>query len=270
MKNLKTIKLIILSIFLAGCNESIPQNPKDLEKLRDQINLDNLKTMFLGTINLCSDTDYSAYLDNPRSNEEYKKGGNCCSASVPKPYISLAEYYIYAMEGDRSIFDNQNNPFKLKEIREDWKDKVEEVKEEAQDVNSNNLTYKGLRNISVSKYDMATGKLKINQGIALYFSGGQGSFGTLNFRYKNKKKPVVKDLDISEEEAKKLFDYYEENRTNPQFPLVKQMNTIITYAIEKPDYDHRTSWPVINIKKVEFYYPDGWDKKIGEVIFDKS
>lgn len=268
MKNLKTIKLVLLFIGLVGCNESAPQTPKDIEKFKLEIKKDNLRTMFLGAINLCSDVDYSAYLDNPRSNEEYKKGGNCCSNSVPKPYINLAEYYIYAMEGDRSIFDNQNNPFKLKEIREEWREKIEEVEEKAKDYNPETLVYKGFRNIGVSTYDMASGKLKIDQSILTTFAGTQGAwYGTINFRYKGGKSPYLKGFDIPADEAEKLFDYFEENNTRPNLPPTKQLNTIITYAIEKPESDNRLSQFIVNVKKVEFYYPNGWDKKIGEVEF---
>lgn len=268
MKNLKTIKLVLLFIGLVGCNESAPQTPKDIEKFKLEVKKDNLRTMFLGAINLCSDVNYSDYLDNPRSNEEYKKGGNCCSNSVPKPYISLAEYYIYAMDGDRSIFDNQNNPFKLKEIREEWQDKVEEVEEEAKDYDPQTLVYKGFRNIGVSTYDMASGKLKIDQSILTTFDGTQGDWhGKLNFRYKGGKSPYLKGFDISADVAEKLFDYFEENNIRPNLPPTKQLNSIITYAVEKPEPDNRLSQFIVNIKKVEFYYPNGWDKKIGEVEF---
>lgn len=268
MKNLKTIKLVLLFIGLVGCNESAPQTPKDIEKFKLEVKKDNLRTMFLGAINLCSDIDYSAYLDNPRSNEEYKKGGNCCSGSVQKPYINLAEYFIYAMEGDRSIFDNQNNPFKLKEIREDWQDKVEEVEEEAKGYDPQTLVYKGFRNIGVSTYDMTSGKLKINQSILTSFDGNQGAwYGRLNFRYKNGKSRLVKDLKIPADEAEELFKYFEDNKTHPKLPPSKQLNTIITYALEKPKPDHRLSQLIVNVKKIEFYYPNGWDKKIAEITF---
>ncbi|MDH7913455.1 hypothetical protein [Winogradskyella sp. SYSU M77433] len=268
MRNLKTIKLALLFIGLVGCNESAPQTLEDIEKFKLETKKDNLRTMFLGAINLCSDIDYSNYLDNPRSNEEYKKGGNCCSNSVQKPYISLAEYYVYAMDGDRSISINSDNPFKLKEIRKQWQEKIEKAEEEAKDYDSKALVYKGFRNVSVNTYDVPSGKLIINQSILIDFGGRQGNwYGKLDFRYKGGKSRHVKDLDISADEAEKLFDYFEENKTHPKFPPSKQLNTIITYALEKPEPDHRLGLLIVNVKKVEFYYPNGWDNKVGEIVF---
>lgn len=253
---------------LVGCNESAPQTPQDIEQMKMDVKKESLKTMFLGAINLCSDVNFSDYLDNPRSNEEYKKGGNCCSNAVPKPYLNLAEYYIYALDQDRTLLDNQNNPFKLKEIREDWKDRIEEIKEEAEDYNPEALIYKGFRNIFVNTYDMASGKLIINQPILTSFGGRQGDwYGVLKFRYKGNKSPRIESLDISAEEAEKLFDYFEDNKSNPNLPANKQLNTLITYSLEKPEPDTRLSQFIVNVKKVEFYYPNGWDKKIGEVEF---
>ncbi len=115
---------------------------------------------------------------------------------------------------------------------------------------------------------MKSEQLKINQSILTSFDGLQGDwYGRIDFRYKGGKAPYVNDVALNIEKAEKLFKYFEDNKSHPNLPAQKHLNTIITYALERPEYDSRLSILVVNIKKVEFFYPNGWDKKIAEVSF---
>jgi|GEM_PF-1322335 len=270
MKPKSIIKHICLTLFLGvlSCNKSIPQSREEIKKIELDTKKENLRTLFLGAINFCSDTEYSKFLDNPRSKEEYKNGGNCCTSSVPSPYINLSEYFIYAMEGDRSIFDNQNNPFKLREVRKKWEVKVNKIRKEAESVEPNNLIYKGFRSSNVTTYDLNSGQLKFGLGymVLVTFDGLQGNWdGKINFRYKGGKNPIIQGFEIALDEAEKLFRYYEDNDSRAGLPQQKKLNTIITYSLEKPDRNDRLSMLIVDVKKVEFFHPNGWDKKLGEV-----
>ena len=269
-KKVSTYLILLLLIGLLGCKKSIPQSHEEIENFQLELKKENLRTLFLGAISFCSNTNYSDFFDNPRSYEEYKNGGNCCTSSVPRPYINLSEYYIYSMEGDRSIFDNQNNPFKLKEVRKKWQKKINKVKNKAKKINPNELVYKGFENIYVNTYDLKSEQLKFGLGgiILISFDGVQGDwYGGIGFRYKGGKSPYVKGLKLSSKEAEKLFEYFEKNNRRSELPPAKQLSTIITYALEEPSHNDALSHLIVNVKKVEFFYPNGWDKKIGEVIF---
>ncbi|TLF44831.1 hypothetical protein [Maribacter aurantiacus] len=271
MRAKKIINQLSFTLFLSvlSINYSSAQSLKEIKAIKLKLQKENLRMFFLGAINFCSDTDYGQFLDNPRSIEEYKNGGNCCSASVPSPYINLSEYYIYAMEGDRSIFDNQNNPFKLREVRKNWESRVTMTNDESKKVDPTELKFKDYRGANISTYDMKSEQIKFGVGhyVLVSFAGIQGDWhGTINFRYKGEKHPIIQGFDMSIEEAEKLFKYFEENDSNPGPFSTKNLNTIITYSFERPDYDDRLSMLEVKVKKVEYFYPDGWDKKIGEVI----
>ena len=273
------IMLICLMFLMLSCAEGKPQSPssysvpkthKEITKFGVEMTKENLRTMFLGAINFCSDVDYSKYFDNPRSNDEYKYGGNCCTSAVRSPYITLAEYYVYAMEGDRSIFDNRDNPFKLKKIREQWESRVQKARETAKNYDPNALTYLGLFGATVNTYDLNKEELKFT-GIAVYmgFGGIQGDwYGDFSFRHPNNQRPVIQTLPLAPEEAEKLFEYFEETNPRPGLPPAKRLNTLITYALEAPERNDRLSQFIVRVKKVEFFYPNGWDKKVGEVILE--
>jgi hypothetical protein len=266
-----TQALTLLFIVLLSCNKSVPETKEDIDKFKLELKKENLRTMFLGALNFCSETDYETYFNNSREmGPSPLKGGDCCTSLVKYPYINLAEYYIYSMEGDRSIFDNRDNPFKLKEIRKTWERKVKEARKEAEKVDPKNLVFKGFRNVYVDTYDLDAEKLKFGIGnmVMISFNGVQGDWhGMIDFRYKGGKPPVVTELNLSPEEGEKLFKYYENNKKNANLPPSKNLNTIITYSLEKPKNNGYLSRILVNIKKVEYYYPDGWDKKIGEVTF---
>lgn len=271
MKTINVIKQFSLILILGflSCNKTVPKSYEEIEEYKINLTKENLRTFFLGAINFCSDTDYGKYLDNPRSLDEYKNGGNCCTNSVPSPYINLSEYYVYAMEGDQSIFQNRDNPFKLKEIRKKWEGRVREAKNEAKKVNPKELKYKGFRSVSINTYDVNSKKIDFfGQWVSISFGGTQGDWhGKIDFRYKGGEAPIIKGLDLTSEEAESLFKYFEDNRRHPNIAPEKDLNTIITYSLEKPQHNGRLSQLEVEVKKVEFFYPNGWDKKIGEIIF---
>ena len=273
----KFIPVGTFALLLIACDDAKPQSPdsyvvpktyKEIEKFGVELTKENLRTMFLGAINFCSDVDYSKYLDNPRSNEEYKNGGNCCTSAVRTPYINLAEYYVYAMEGNPGIWQNKDNPFKLKEVRKQWEPRINKAQERAKSYDPNTLTFLGLHGATVNTYDTNKQELKF-MGRAVYigFGGIQGDWhGDLSFRHPNNKKPYIQSMPLPEKEAEKLFQYFEDNNPRPGSTPSKRLNTKITYALEIPERNDRLSQFVVRVKKVEFYYPNGWDKKIGEVI----
>ncbi|GAB1856141.1 hypothetical protein MHTCC0001_09760 [Flavobacteriaceae bacterium MHTCC 0001] len=265
----KAMSYLILVLMLASCKDAQPQTHAEIEKFKLHLKKENLRTMFLGAINFCSETDYEAYFDNPRRQwVSSKEGGNCCTSSVRFPHINLAEYYLFAMEGDRSVFDNQNDPFKLKKIRKELEVKIRAVKDKAKKLDPKKLIFLGYRNALVSTYDMDKEILKLYPSSFISFDGTQGDWlGKINYNFKDHSPRVVSELDLPADEAEKLFEYFDDNNERPNLASSKYLNTKITYALEKPKRNDRLSRILVTVKKVEFYYPDNWDNKIGEVTF---
>jgi len=250
---------LLLSVF--SCKDAKPQTKVEKEKVRKTQLNENHETLFLGAIQACSQTDYTQYFKSPRTISE-PRNGDCCTYFVPSPYINPLEYYFWVFEKDREIFDNQNNPFELKKIREKWAKKTQKIADKAASFDSENLIYETKDLWSVKDYDFSNQKLILSWANLLNTGSVRVNLKPLS--HKNLR------IEMTENDVEKLYNYYEEmdkkdNRSNNI--LIKPLNSRITYAIRKPERrDHLGKFDVV-IKKVELFYPDDWSKKIGELIF---
>ncbi len=252
MKKTFFTPFIITFLLVVSCKDARPQSREEIKEAKKVLELKNLEQFFLGAIKLC--------VDSPKE--------QCCQSFVAGPYINPMEVYLNVFENDRTIFDNQSNPFKLKEIREGMKGKLSKIRDKAIASGSDNLVYESYGEWNIGEYDFDKEELKINSHYAIHFKGLPINFGSgkpfkiqefMNF------KPT---LSMSANEAEKIFDYYEEIKEKLMLGPIKPLNTRITYSLQKPlPKSRRPDDFVIKPKKVELFLYGSWSEKIGEFTF---
>jgi len=264
------IPVIITLLMLASCKDAKPQSDiyfKDKEaEARYLVEQEDSKQFYLATIKLCLDEDYNASFGTYRESNEYIRDKNCCIQVVPQPYISPMEYYYYRFEGDREIYDNQKNPFKIKKIRKRQEKKNEQLKNKALKVDTESLNFHYYDGWKVTRYDFSQEKLEIIGGFGslLTHTGVVGPSIEIESLSRNKF-----FIDMSIKEAEKLFEYFDEINKKNGFgvkTLPSSINTKLTYSVKKPK-EHWRSTFAVKIKKLEFFKPNGWSDKIGELNF---
>ncbi len=237
---------------LVSCNDAKPQSKADIKEAQKALEVKNLEQLFLGAVKLC--------VDSPDA--------QCCQSFVVYPYINPMEIYLNVFENDRTIFDNQSNPFKLKEVREDMKGKIAKVKDKAVATGSDNLVYEAYGEWNIGEYDFDKEKLKINTHNTMHFRGLPISFGSGKPFKPQEFQNFDSSIAVDEKEAEKIFEYYEGIKDKFQLGSIKLINTRITYSLHKPEpRSRRPSDFVIKPKKVELFLYGDWSEKIGEFTF---
>ncbi|WP_406684327.1 DUF4852 domain-containing protein [Seonamhaeicola sp. MEBiC1930] len=252
MKNSFFTPFIITLLLVVSCKDASPQSREEIKEAKKALELKNLEQFFLGATKLC--------LDSPEA--------QCCKSFVFSPYINPMEVYLNVFENNRTIFDNQNNPFKLKEIREDMKGKIAKIRDKAIATGSDNLVYEVYGEWSIDAYDFDKEQLKINSYYTFHFKALPMSFGSgkplkiqefVNYR---------PSISMSANEAEKVFDYYEGIKEKLMLGPTKPLNTRITYSLHKPEpRSRRPDDFIIKPKKVELFLYGSWSDKIGEFTF---
>ena len=252
MKNSFFTSLLVTLLLVVSCNDARPQSREEIKEAKKTLALKNLEQFFLGAIKLC--------VDSPKE--------QCCQSFVSSPYVNPMEVYLNVFENDRTIFDNQSNPFKLKEIREDMKGKIAKIRDKAITTGSDNLVYESYGEWNIGEYDFDKEELKINSHYAIHFKGLPINFGSgkpfkiqefMNYR---------PSLSMSAKEVEKIFEYYEGIKEKLMLGATKPLNTRITYSLQKPEpRSRRPDDFVIKPKKVELFLYGSWSDKIGEFTF---
>lgn len=261
------VSILITSLMLVSCKDVKSQSGVYFENeeaetryLQEQ---EDAKQFYLATIKLCMDEDYIASFGTYRESPEYIKNKNCCLQVVPKPFISPMEYYNHYFDGDKEIYDNQKNPFKLKEIRKEQTDDNEAIKKEAQRIDTNNLIIHFYNGWTVKRYDFNQEKLEISGGFSKLITSTSIVGPNIEI------KPLLSNpflMDMSIKEAENLFKYFDDNKGIRTQALPAGIFTKLTYSVNKPK-EHWKSTFAVKIKKMEFFKTNEWDNKIGEINF---
>ncbi|GAB5476344.1 MAG: hypothetical protein Mars2KO_44430 [Maribacter sp.] len=245
---------------LSSCKDTSAQN--------GQLPSENpTEQLYLAAIKLSSHFDYQEYYGDIRTNE-FKTWENYCSKLVPDPYVNPMEYYLSIFEEDKRIQENKGNPFKLKEIRRSQKKKIQEVKEMAAKVDTENLVFYKPDGYRLKSFDANTNRFFLSGNYKIDFD--------IMSRIYYLSLPIadIEPVDTNKEyfdksgkEAEALFEYFEKTKAFESIPtLPTSLNAKITYSLKKPkdEYDYRF---IATVKKVELFKKEGWDEKVCEINF---
>ena len=251
-------------------NETTFRTQPDYVDAIKKLGIENKNEFLLAAMNICSSISYIeeslSGMDLIIENEKRKYASEipCCYTIIPPGYLDPYETYMFVVNGDNTILMNSNNPFKIKEIRDSnkYKTQVERIKKAASSANPNLIKYYSMQAIA-SKYNFASKKLTV-------------SFSTLFFGLLGATLPAENrmagtfEIDMPEDKAKKIFDFYEKNSTTKENGYKKgfqrkmnSINAVVTYSIQPGRFSSFDITP----EKVEFFSFDGWKNKVGEVIF---
>lgn len=262
--------IMVLVLMLASCKEAKPQTPKERKEAQKvRVNSD-FEQFYLGTIKMCLDTDYSQYFGDYREINHSPKNRNCCTGLVPAPYIDPYEFYLVIKEEEKSLYENQANPFEMKKIRDKLKGKKEEIYDIVKEIDVNNLVKHS--SCMFIKYDMAKEEIKFRAPPKLSFrhSGRSIGFGEISIWLSTMGvntigMPNEITLSLDSDKAENLFDYYEKNSPAGKLVAYSSVNARITYVLKFPERNTTNSKFDALVKKIEFFPKDNWTDKIGEI-----
>ncbi len=251
---------LLLSLTLSSCKGNSAQN--------EQIPSENpIEQLYLAMIKLCADFDYQAIYGDIRTNE-YRTWDNCCSKLVPDPFVNPMEYYLSVFEKDTKIHENKGNPFKLKEIRQRQKKKIQEIKERAAKVDTENLVFYKPEGYQVKSFDANTNRFFLQGNYKIDFELMSQVYYLSTPLIDIEPVDAAKEyLDKSEKEAEGLFEYFDKTKLfQSSQTLPAYLNAKITYSLKRPKEALGFRF-IATIKKVELFKKDGWDEKVGEINF---
>lgn len=255
------VSILITSLMFVSCKDVKSQVYTVSEQAREKQVKNNFEQYLLGASKFCVDEDYKSYFGEYRDMSNLgivSKKGNCCTAIVNAPFVNPYEQYLYIFNDEDGIVKNMANPFELKKIRESLKSKIAQVKKKVEKINPESLTYRMVSN--VEKYDFNSNKLNIT-GLGRDIAMGINKPYIQTILFKVENKVYTYELPLTPEKAEEVFGYYGGNETYRKRPI----NCQLSYQLVKSK-THNEQFAVI-ISKVEFFHPEGWHKKIGEITF---
>ncbi|MFP4846234.1 DUF4852 domain-containing protein [Winogradskyella sp. PE311] len=258
-------KLILLVLTLISfCASS--QSVKERNDARIIKKIENAKICSIALISFCVDEDYDAFYGGQRKLGEmvYGKGENCCLKYPKYPFISPMEVHLAAFENEKEIRKYAANPFQLKKVRAKLKPRINKLIEKAKEQGHEDLPFYTDQGFTIKDYDFDKKELVLKNyyGQSISFRGDtKGNFSE-DFKLT---KSIAGDyrIPISEKKAEKLFSYYD------KYPMLnKTLFVKLSYTISATDRKGNYGKFTATVSKMEFFYPDNWDDKIGEITVE--
>ncbi|MEW4923527.1 hypothetical protein [Algibacter sp. 2305UL17-15] len=232
--------------------------------LGEQIHVYNTdaQILFLAASKLCKNFNFNSVFGsyrkgNLKNGKERIKIDHCCAGFIPSPYIEPMEYYLNTYYNYNAISEYRDNVFKLRDIRQSLEtEKRAAFNKLLEGVDPENLVSYKLVTASIEGYDFNTKKLNIKYYVNHSQQIGRSNtkskltaFPKSNYRYQSSR---TYQLDMAENEAKAIFEYYaslNERSKNPPFKLIVKT----TYAMAIPKLQTRPYSFETKIKTIEFY-----------------
>lgn len=274
VKKFKYILFLVFLIFMTSCNSKGGVTPKNLVakttlaesqpehlKIKNNLKKENLRQFLLGAIKLCQNEDYQSIIgDKPKYITEIQQNKYCYEFFLGSPANTTNPYetYMYKVMGEKFLFEYRGEPFELKEYRESdqYLKMMKSIKKESQNISLNSLQWYSMADVLVKEYDFKSEEL------ILYMPKNK-LFGTKGASVKKVKYTQNTKLSFKEKDAKRLFKLFEETS---KYNRGKTLNSVVTYGLATPS-NQKSNYLTITPIKIEMFSPDGWDNKIGEIIF---
>lgn len=262
MKKSITLLFVLLPLL------SFAQSVKERNEARRIKNAENAKVCSIGLISFCLDEDYEAFYGGQRKigDKLHDKANNCCLNHPKYPFISPMEEHLDIFENEKEIRKYASNPFQLKKVRAKLKPRIDALVVKAKEQGHENLPYYTDQGFTVTDYDFETKELVIKNyyGKTISFRSNTKAHFSEDFSLT---KSIAGDYRIamSEEKAETLFDFFD------NYPMVgKSLFVKLSYTISATDRKGMFGKFTASVSKIEFYYPEDWDDKLGEVIIEQD
>ncbi len=242
------------------------QSVKERNEARLIKNSENAKICSIGLISFCIDEDYEAFYGDRRKLGQviYDKGENCCLKYPKYPFISPMEEHLANFENEKEIRKYATNPFQLKKVRAQLKPSISKLISKANTQGYKNLPYYTDQGFTVEDYDFNTNELIVKSFYGQSISFRADTKGNFAEDFKLTKS-ISGDyrIAINETKAEKLYAFFD------KYPMVgKNLFVKLSYNITSNDRKSKYGKFMVTITKIEFFYPDNWNDKLGEVILD--
>lgn len=256
--------IFLLPVLFTLCLNA--QSVKERNEARLLKNAENAEVCAKGLISFCAEEDYDAFYGSQRKIGEmiYDKGENCCLKYPKYPFISPMEEYLAVFENEKDIRKYASNPFELKKVRAQLKPRIEKLLAESKEQGHTDLPYYTDQGFNVQDFDFDTKELIIKN----YYGKG------LSFRADTKGNfsegfDLTKAIDgdyripLSEAKAEKLFAFFDKYSMIGKTLFVK-----LSYTLTADDRKSKYGKFMATVTKIEFFYPDNWADKLGELVLE--